>query len=531
MVGCFLLIACVNVTNIMLARATDRRHETAVRLALGASRARIVRQSLVEHIVLFSLASAAGVVLAVYGANWVTSSIPADNRGYLRNFGVLPIDGTVLLFAASVGIVCAIVFGLVPALTGSRADVTTDLRDASVRTSTGRAAGRLRSGLVACEMALALGVLISSALLVRSARNLTTADLGFNPRQLLTFRLELDEERYRDGPAARDFYRRLTASLHGRPGIDGAAAGTLVPFSNAGGSLEFFVDGRSDPASKDVPFAGLNAVTPAYALTLGLRVIAGRFVSESDTADAPKVAVINETLAARYFAGRSPIGRTLLLGPSSPDQWAIVGIVGNVKNYEASDSGEPQIYLSHAQRPARDMTVVVRASGDPASLAETVRGAVLALDPAEPLSRMFTMEALLGHVTAPYTVTASFVSVLGALTLLLAAVGVYGVVSYAFAQRTREIGIRMALGARRSEVAAMVMRQVRRLVLAGLAPGLVLAWLLGQALKALLFGVAPTDWQVYAGMSALLAAIAALAALLPVRRAMSVDPIAALRQE
>jgi putative ABC transport system permease protein len=530
MVGCFLLIACVNVTNIMLARATDRRHEMAVRLALGASRARIVRQSLVEHIVLFSIASAIAVVLALYGANWITSSIPADNRGYLRNYGVLPIDGSVLAFAAASGFVCAIVFGLAPAVTGSRADVNTDLRDASVRTSTGHAAGRLRSGLVACELALALGVLISSALLVRSARNLTTADLGFNRRQLLTFRLELDQERYRDGSAARDFYERLTASLHGRPGIDSAAAGTLVPFSNVGGSLEFFVDGRRDPASKDVPFAALNAVTPAYPVTLGLHVIEGRFVNGSDTADAPRVAVINETLASRYFAGGSAIGRTLLLGPSSPDQWTIVGIVGNVKNYETSDSGEPQIYLSHAQRPARDMTVVVRASGDPASLVETVRGAVLALDPAEPLSRVFTMDALLGHVTAPYTITASFASFLGALTLLLAAVGVYGVISYAFAQRTREIGIRMALGARRSEVAALVMRQVRTLLLAGLVPGLTLAWLLGQAMKALLFGVAPTDWRVYAAMSTLLAAIAVLAAVVPVRRATSIDPIAALRE-
>ena len=531
MVACFLLIACVNVTNIMLARATDRRHEMAVRLALGASRARIVRQWLVEHIVLFSFASAIAVGLALYGANWTTNSIPADNRGYLRNYGVLPIDGTVLVFAVSIGIVCAIVFGLLPAWTGSRADLNTDLRDASGRTSTSHTAGKLRSGLVACEIALALGVLISSALLVRSARNLTTADLGFDARRLLTFRLELDEERYRDASASRDFYERMTASLHGRPGIESAAAGTLVPFSNAGGSLEFFVDGRRDPSSKDVPFAAVNAVTSAYAATLGLRVVEGRFVNSSDTADAPKIAVINQTLASRHFGGRSAIGRTLLLGPSSPDLWTIVGIVGNVKNYETSDSGEPQIYLSWAQRPTRDMTVVVRASGDPAALVETVRGAVIALDPAEPLSRVFTMEALLGHVTAPYTTTASFVSVLGALTLLLAAVGVYGVISYAFAQRTREIGIRMALGARRLEVAALVMRQVRTLLLAGLVPGLALAWLLGQALKALLYGVAPTDWSVYAAMSALLAAIAVLAALVPARRATAVDPIAALREE
>ena len=534
MVGCFLLIACVNVTNIMLARATDRRHEMAVRLALGASRARIVRQWLVEHIVLFSIASAIAVVLAFYGTNWMTNAIPADNRGYLRNYGVLPIDGAVLLFAISIGIVCAIVSGLLPAWTGSRADLNSDLRDGSVRTSTSYAAGRLRSGLVAFEIALALGVIISSALLVRSARNLNTADLGFDARRLLTFRLELDEERYRDGPASRDFYERLTASLNGRPGIESAASGTLVPFSNAGGSLEFFVDGRGDPASKDVPVAAINAVTPRYAATLGLRTIEGRFVDESDTAAASKVAVINETLARRYFVGRPAIGRTLLLGPSSQDLWTIVGIVGNVRNYEISDLGdsdEPQIYLSYAQHPTRDMTFVVRAAGDPEALVETVRSAVAALDPAEPLSRVFTMQALIGHVTAPHTITASFVAVLGALTLLLAAVGVYGVISYTFAQRTREIGIRMALGARRIEGAALVMRQVRTLLLAGLVPGLAIAWLLGSALKALLFGVAPSDWRVYAAMSTLLAVIAVLAALVPARRATAVDPIAALRYQ
>ena len=531
MVGCFLLIACVNVTNIMLARATDRRHEMAVRLALGASRARIVRQWLVEHIVLFSIASAIAVALAFYGTNWMTNSIPADNRGYLRNYGVLPMNGAVLLFAISIGIVCAIVSGLLPAWTGSRADLNSDLRDGSGRTSTSYAAGRLRSGLVAFEIALALGVLISSALLVRSARNLSTADLGFDARRLLTFRLELDEERYRDGPASRDFYERLTASLNGRPGIESVASGTLVPFSNAGGSLEFFVDGRRDPASKDVPFAAINAVTPRYAATLGLRTIEGRFVDESDTADASKVAVINETLASRYFVGRPAIGRTLLLGPSSQDLWTIVGIVSNVKNYEVSDSDEPQIYLSYAQHPTRAMTFVVRAAGDPEALVETVRSAVAALDPAEPLSQVFTMQALIGHVTAPHTIVASFVAVLGGLTLLLAAVGVYGVISYTFAQRTREIGIRMALGARRIEVAALVMRQVRTLLLAGLVPGLAIAWLLGSALKALLFGVAPSDWRVYAAMSTLLAVIAVLAALVPARRATAVDPIAALRYE
>ena len=531
MVGCFLLIACVNVTNIMLARATDRRHEMAVRLALGASRARIVRQWLVEHVVLFTIASALGVVLAVYGTNWVTDSIPVENRGYLRNYGVLPLDGAVLLFALAVGVLCGVIFGILPAWTGAKADVNVDLRDASARTTTSHTAGRVRSALVSCEVALALGVVISSALLVQSARNLTTADLGFDGRRLLTFRLDLDEERYRDAAASRDFYERLVASLQGRPGIVSAAAGSLVPFSNAGGAIEFFVDGRTDPASKDVPLGALNEVTSGYAATLGLRTVEGRPLGDQDAADAPKVAVINDTLANRYFGGRDAIGHRLQLGRSSQDLWTIVGIVAEVKNYETAGTSETQIYVPFVQRPSREMTIVVRASDDPEALVETVRGAVAALDPAEPLSRVFTMDALVSHVTAPYVITARFVMFLGALTLLLAAVGVYGVISYAFAQRTKEIGIRMALGARRIEVAALVMRQVRTLLLAGLVPGLVLAWLLGHSLKALLFGVAPGDWRVYVAMSMLLAAIAVLAALVPARRATAVDPIAALRYE
>jgi putative ABC transport system permease protein len=310
-----------------------------------------------------------------------------------------------------------------------------------------------------------------------------------------------------------------------------AAAGTLVPFSNAGGSIEFFVDGRTDPGSKDAPLAALNEVTAGYAGTLALRMVEGRFLNGGDSADAQKVAVINETLANRYFGGRESIGRRLQLGRSSQDLWTIVGIVGEVRNYETAGSSEPQVYVPLAQRPDRGATIVVRAADAPDALVETVRGAVAALDPAEPLSRVFTMDALIGHVTAPFITTANFVMFLGALTLLLAAVGVYGVVSYSFAQRTKEIGIRMALGARRIEVAALVMRQVRTLLLAGLVPGLILAWLLGQSLEALLFGVAATDWRVYAAMTLVLAAIAVLAALVPARRATAVDPIAALRYE
>jgi putative ABC transport system permease protein len=537
MVLCVLLVACVNVTNVMLARATARQHEMAVRLALGASRGRIVRQWLVEHALLFLVASALGTALAAYGTRWVTASIPFENRGYLRNFGELHIEPPVLLFTLVLGTACGLVFGWLPARMGARADVNADLREASARTVTSHAAGRLRGALVACQVALALGLLVGSALLVQTARNLTRVDLGFETRRpLLTFRLALDERQYPSDAAVLGFYERLEAELARRPGIAGAAAGCLVPFGHTGYSVEFLPEGEPEPAPKDRRQAAYNVVTAGYAPVMGLRLARGRFLDARDHAGAPRAAMISETLASRAFGAADPVGRRLRLGRTAPaagDLWTIAGVVADVKNYETSDTSEMQIYVPLAQRPRRDMTVVVR--GADAATAEALtagaREVVAALDPAEPLSRVFTMEALVGQVTAPYTVMSSFVTFFGALTLLLAGVGVYGVVSYAFAQRIREIGIRIALGARRADVAALVLGQVRNLLGAGLLPGLALAWGLGRALKGILFGVTASDWRVYATACATLAGATLLAALVPALRAMRVDPVSALRHE
>ncbi len=531
MVGCVLLIACVNVTNVMLARASARRHETAVRIALGASRSRIGRQWLIEHLLVFVGAGAIGAALAVYATDWVTNSIPYENRGYLRNYGVVTVDRTVLLFALAVGASCGMLFGWLTAWTGVKADVNADLRDASGRTSTPTTASRLRASLVVAEVSLALGLLISAGLLVQTARNITRVDVGFDSNRLLTFQMLLDERQYRDDPAIRGFYERLTADLRGRPTVVSAAAGSLVPFAHGGDGTEFFIEGKPGPAPRDTSGATLNQITSGYEDTLRLRLIRGRRLGAGDSADGLKVAMINETLARRHFADRDAIGQRLRLGRLSPEYWTVVGIVGDVKNYETVDSSEPQIYVPFAQRPARQMTVVVRTSGDPERLVGTVREAVASLDPAEPLSRVFAMDALIGHVTTPFRTISTFVSFFGVVTLLLAGVGVYGVVSYNFSQRTREIGLRMALGARRTDVAALVLKQIRTFLLLGLLPGLALAWMLGQAMKAMLVGVTPTDWRLYVGMSLLLGTVALLAAAVPAHRATSVDPITALRHE
>ena len=531
MVGCVLLIACVNVTNVMLARASTRRQEMAVRLALGASRSRIIRQWLVEHVLLFVSASAIGALMAVYGTAWITNSIPVENRQFLRNYAVLTVDRVVLLFALATGAICGVVFGLVPAWSGAQTDVNLDLRDGASRTTTSRTAARLRSMLVIVEVSLALALLISAGLLVQTSRNISRIDTGFDPRQLLTFQVMLDSQKYSDDAATRGFFDRLVLDLRARPGVTDVAAGSLVPFGNIGDGTEFFMEGQPEPPPSEAPVALFNQVTPDYGSTLRLRLEHGRLLNGSDSATSPKVAMINTTLAARYFGGREAIGQRLRLGRESADLWTVVGIVGDVKNFEMIDRPNPQVYVPFSQRPNRRMMVVIRSSGDPEALAGTVRAAVTAIDPAEPVSRIFTMESLIHLVTGPFETTAAFVACFGAITLLLAGVGVYGVIAYAFAQKTREIGIRMALGARRADVAGLVLKQIRTFMLAALIPGLALAWIIGHALQAMLVGVTPTDWRIYTVMTLVLTTVGILAAAVPVRRATAVDPVTALRYE
>ena len=530
MVGCVLLIACVNVTNVMLARASTRRQEMAVRLALGASRWRIVRQWMVEHVMLFVFASAIGAALAVYGAGWITESIPVENRQYLRNHAALPVDRTVVLFALAVGAMCGVGFGWLPAWTGTTSELTADLRDASARMTPGRAGMRLRTSLVVCEVALALAVLIGAALLVQTARNIARVDLGFDPRNVLTFAVSLDPQRYSTPASIQGFYDRLLDDLAGRTGVTSAAAGSRVPFTSLGGGTEVFFEGEPEPRPADTPGSALNLVTPGYADTLRLRIVSGRLFADADGPDAPKVAVINQTFAARHFPGRDALGRRLRVTRGSTEFWTIVGVVADVKNDETIDPPEPQLYLPFAQRPVRSMTIVLR-SPDPESLIGAARTAVAALDPAEPTSEMYTMPSLIERVTGPYRSVSTFVAFFGAVTLLLAGVGVYGVISYSFARRTREIGIRMALGARRADVAGLVVGEIRTIMGVAIVPGLVLAALFGNAMKAMLFGVTASDWRWYLAMTLVLAAVTLVAAAVPARRAISIDPMRALRYE
>jgi len=356
-------------------------------------------------------------------------------------------------------------------------------------------------------------------------------NVGFNQARLLTFQLSLDAQRYAEPADIRGFTGRLMQALAQHPGVAGAAAGTLVPFSGFGNGAELFIDGEPDTKPADTPIAALNHVTGGYCSLMGLRIVRGRAITDTDVAEGQKIALVNETLAARFLGGREAVGRRLRLGRDSSDVWTVVGVTADVKNYETIDSAEPQVHIPFAQQPRRTMTIVVRTLGSPDNLAPAARAAVTVVDPAEPVAGIATMDELIKRVTGPYETIGTFVAVLGAVTLLLAGVGVYGVVSYTFAQRTREIGIRMALGARRVDVAILVLKQIRLLLGAAFAPGLALAFALGHTLKAVLFGVTPTDFRLYGAMTLLLTTVAVLAALVPARRAARIDPMRALRYD
>ena len=308
----------------------------------------------------------------------------------------------------------------VMASTGAKADVNSDLRDASGKTTTTAKGSRLRGSLVVAEVSLALGLLISAGLLVQTARNITRVDVGFDPDRLLTFQMLLDERRFQDDDAVRGFYERLTADLRGRPAVTAVSAGSFVPFSNSGEGTEFFIEGKPDPAPRDTPGAALNQIAPGYAATLGLRLRRGRVFGETDRADRARVALVNETLVRRHFTGRDPLGQRLRLGRASADYWTIVGVVADVRNYETVEVAYPEIYVPFAQKPSRQMTIAVRANRDAHALIGTARETAAALDPGEPISRVFTMDELIGHVTTPFRTTSTFVSFFGLLTLLLA---------------------------------------------------------------------------------------------------------------
>ncbi|MGH2779910.1 MAG: ABC transporter permease [Thermoleophilaceae bacterium] len=528
MVGIVLLIACTNVANLLLARAARRRKEIAMRLSLGASSARLVRQLLTESLVLAALGGAAGLLLALWAADLLLGFAPAT--GASLAFEVAP-DTRVLGFTVAIVLLTALVFGLVPALQASRLDMIPALEnDAASAGEGGRRLG-LRGTLVVGQVALSLVLLIGAGLFVRSLRNLQEVDLGFEARNVLLSSLELNGEEY-DEARGTAFYEEILQRVEALPGVRSASLATTVtpsPFgSNFGGAT---LEGYQPAPDEEISF-DVNRVGPEYFETLEMPILLGRGFEARDREGAPRVAVINEIMAERYWPGGEPIGKRITFGSDPDDPSAIIIGVAEAGKYRSVREKEEMIaYMPILQDYRPWATLLVRTAGDPLAPAAAIRREVRALDPGLSLYDIKTMDEHIAQALSQDRMLSVLTTLFGVLALVLAAVGIYGVMAYITAQRTREVGIRMALGARRGDVLRLLLGHGALLVGLGLAAGVVAALLFGRAVGSLLYGVSASDPATLASVAAILLSVALLASYLPARLATRVDPMVALRHE
>ena len=532
-VGFVLLIACANVANLLLARAAVREKEVAIRAALGAGRLRIVRQLLTESVLLALVGGAAGLLLAFWSLR-VLVALGPENLPRLEEIGI---DAGVLGFTMGVSLLTGIVFGLVPALHASRPDLHDALKEGG-RSAAGAGHHRLRGLLVVSEVALSLVLLIGAGLMIKSFYRLLQVDPGYRTENVLTFRLSLPSARYAEDHQVLGFYRRLQEKIAALPDVRAAGAVSHLPLGGAYSSGSVFVE-ELPPNSPNFPFGYFESdrryATSGYFRAMRMNLLKGRLLEESDHAEAPLVAVVDESFARRAWpAEPDPIGKRVgvNLTPDGEPLWrTVVGVVRHVKNYGLDTEGRGQIYFPHAQFPIQTMFVTVRMGGDPVVAQAAVRNQVAALDPSLPLFNVATMEERLAESVAQDRFNMQLLGIFAAVALVLAAVGIYGVMSYSVSQRTHEIGIRMALGAQPADVLKLVVRQGMVLTLIGVAVGLAASFALTRFLSSLLFGVSATDPATFAGVALLLAAVALLACYIPARRATRVDPLVALRYE
>jgi putative ABC transport system permease protein len=529
-VGCVLLIACANVANLLLGRATARRREIAVRLALGARRGRIVRQLLTESVLLSGAGGLLGLALAAWSQEFLAALLPAGTAGSLA------LDGGVLLFTATVSVLTGIVFGLAPAVTASRQELAEQLKGGPGG-GAGVPAGRLRGALVVAEVALAFVLLAGAGLTIQAFLRVRSLDPGFRPEGVLTARTVLPSPRYADDVRRNAFYDQVLARVAAVPGVVSVGYTSFLPLTNRGGTQGFSIEGEPPPAPGEVHDANFRVVSPDYPSTVGMSLREGRWLAASDRADAPPVALVNEAFVARYFAGASPLGKRFKLGPpGSNEAWmTVVGVVGDVKQMGLEVAGRAEMYVPYAQDSGLSFfspkDLAVRTAGYPMALAEPVRRAIWDVDPLQPVANVRPMAALLDQELSSRNLQSTLLGAFAALALVLASLGIYGVLAYAVAQRRREIGIRMALGAPSARVLGMVVGQGLRLCAIGIAIGVVLAVAMTRALSALLYGVRSGDALLYAAVAAVLAAVAAVASFVPARQAARVDPMVAIRTD
>jgi putative ABC transport system permease protein len=529
-VGLVLLIACANVANLLLARAAIRQKEIALRVALGARRWRLLRQFLTESVLLATLGGLLGLAIAFAGLLLLASFIP-ENIAQARE---ISLDVKVLGFTLLVSLVTGLVFGLAPAIQALRMNQGETLKEGGRDSVTGRSGKRLRGLLVMAEVAVSLVLLIAAGLLINSFLRLRNIDPGFKVDHLLTMKIELPEPKYEAFAQRAAFYTDLVQRVQSLAGVRSAAVTTNVPLYRQGNSTSVQLEGKPQPPPGQEPIVVTRIISPSYFDTMSIPLLAGRKLTDQDTETTPNAVVISETMARRFWPGEEAIGKRLAAGRARTDaDWIqVVGIVKDVRQFQLNAEPRPQMYVSYRQADFfAPEDLVVKTDVEPASLAAAVRKVVWEIDKDQPVSNIKTMEEILGDSIARQRFSMLLLGVFAGVALLLAAVGIYGVMSYSVAQRTHEIGIRMALGAQTGAVLKLAVGYGLKLVVAGVLIGLVAAFVLTRLMSTLLFGVTPTDPATFALISLLLIAVAALASYIPARRATKVDPLIALRYE
>ena len=525
-----LLMACANVANLLLARAMGRSRELAVRRTLGAGGLRLVRQLLTESLLLSSLGALAGLGLAhgiLRAVRLATPDLLARSMPYADK---LALDRPTLLFALGTTLVTAVVFGLLPALSGIRSDVVSQLRDAAQGTSVARR--RLRQVLVTGEVALSLLLLIVSGLLVRSFQNLLAVEPGFEAENVLTLSVSLPSYRY-DEPAEQiAFFEHTAERLAALPSVEAVGWVNVLPFSTSDTSTSYVIEGQDESAPGEAPQAGFRVISPEYLRTLRIPLLQGRGLELIDRADASPVVMINQLLADQHFPDRSAVGQRLRIGRNPEAPWSeIVGVIGNVQHHQLTGEEQPEVYAALAQQAPSGMTLAVRTAESPTRLAALVRREIQAIDPLQPVSDVKTLEGRVAESRLAETAAMWMIAIFAGVALALAAVGLYGVIAYAVSQGEREIGIRIALGARPTNVLFKTLRQGVAVITVGSTIGLVAAWGLTRFLASLLYGITPRDPVSFLVAVPVLAIVALAACLLPARRATRTDPVVALRSE
>ena len=536
-VGFVLLIACANVANLLLARGAARQKEVAVRTALGATRLRLVRQFLTESAILAIIGGGLGLLLALWGVEFLVALSPAS----IPRINEISLDARVVAVTIGVSLLTGLLFGLAPAMQFSKPDLNETLKDAGRSSTDGRHRQRLRGLLVISELALSIVLLAGAGLMIKSFIKVQGANPGFNTQSLLTMRLSLPRSKYSDFNHQTRFFQELIERIQSQPGVQSAAAINALPLSGSTADRSFKIEGRTPSPGEAGPDEELRFISSGYFATMGMPLFRGRDFTERDNSGAPRVAIVNQALADRYWSGDDALGKRIAysgLGEGKPNWCEIVGVVGNVKHIGPDIPAKPEVYLpylqplfSAASSAIGPMYLVIRSATPPANLTPSIRGAIASIDANQPVSNVKTMGERLNAALAQRRFNMLLLVIFAGVALLLASIGIYGVMSFAVTQRTRELGIRMALGASASNLLRLILGQGMALALIGVIGGLAASFVLTSLINSLLYEVSATDPLTFFAVSVILIAVAMGACFIPARRAMKVDPMVALRHE